>query len=177
MRNIARKDALRTSIAIDATDATDATGSQDIVEQELVEELLSACEPDCPKSCVFPLSLTVESCKKCMQCHGVHYDDSDGQLWSIRGDCKNFCEKEKLGSDACGRCHGFRKAVTKQCIDNDGITFTRDGRVGPAPGKDGALPINCEKVRAKPISARVVYCTKSAAEHCPEACGTCEKEK
>jgi hypothetical protein len=154
--------------------AAAAESKDDIVEQEIVEELLSACEPVCPESCVFPMSITDESCGECMKCHGVFVAAGGKGTWSVRDDCKEACKDGQTKTDACARCNGFEKSVTKPCKDDDRITFNRDGKTGPAPGSRGALPGSCEKVRIKSVPARAEFCAESAGKHCPKTCGECE---
>ena len=120
--------------------ANTAEAGGDIVEQEIVEELLGACEPVCPETCVFPLSITDESCGECMKCHGMVFAGDGKGSWSVRDDCKEPCKGGNTETDACARCNGFEKAITKPCEDNDSITFNRDGRIGPVSGSKGALP-------------------------------------
>ena len=155
--------------------ANTAEAGGDIVEQEIVEELLGACEPVCPETCVFPLSITDESCGECMKCHGMVFAGDGKGSWSVRDDCKEPCKGGNTETDACARCNGFEKAITKPCEDNDSITFNRDGRIGPVSGSKGALPGSCEKVRIKSVFARSDYCAKSAGKLCPKTCGTCEQ--
>ena len=109
-----------------------------------------------------------------MKCHGVFVAAGGKGTWSVRDDCKEACKDGQTKTDACARCNGFEKSVTKPCKDDDRITFNRDGKTGPAPGSRGALPGSCEKVRIKSVPARAEFCAESAGKHCPKTCGECE---
>ena len=153
-----------------------ATGQDEEQEMErlMVETVLSECDPVCPESCVFPYSVSEKYCRACMRCHGIVFaENSKGASWRVRKDCLPVCKIGGL-TDDCAKCHGFEKMVTKPCEDNDKVTFTRDGRIGPAPGTSGSLPGSCEKVRRKTVPGRAEYCARSAGKHCPKTCGTCD---